>query len=169
MADFKPYLLKIEQNRLIQNIKTHGFGTLTQPITLNLAMMAAFAAHLIRCAGPAARARGMEYPTQQIKESFLRFAETLEPEIGPLERLSMLASLREDPLLEMKRLRLFDLDTLKTIVEALLSGNKKGQMGAIFEKIFGHKLPVPVWTPFLPSETFIFWAEKESSASRGKK
>ena len=64
-----------------------------------------------------------------------------------MERLSILAALGDDPVAEMSRLGLFELNTIKWFFEIMVLGDKKGDMGERCET-------VPSWLPFLPPEPF---------------
>jgi transcriptional regulator with XRE-family HTH domain len=128
--------------------------TFIKQVALNLSMMAAFAAHLIRCSRPSARAKEMGYPDDKIKAAFLRFTDWIESDPSPLERLSVLSALVLDPLQEMHRLRLLEEGTVKSFVDMINRGEKKGYLGARYEKLAGVELSKPLWTPFIPTETF---------------
>jgi transcriptional regulator with XRE-family HTH domain len=159
-SNFAPYFKKIMENPSIERLTGDGCEVVRKPLALILAMMASFAAHLVRCSRPSDRAKSTDYPSDQIKASFLQFASSLESEEAPLERLSILKALSDDPIAEMSRLALLDVKAIKSLLQMLVANNKKGDLGERFEHFSGQKLSIPMWTPFLPPEKWMESAYK---------
>ncbi len=120
-------------------------------LAVNIAMCAAFMAHLIRCSRPSERARDQDYPSPYIKEKFCAFGDVMQKRMAPLDRLSFLKVIESDPLEALIAAKLMDHQILKDFIAAQ-SKKKSESMGGRLERDYGISTDAPTWTPFTPPE-----------------
>jgi transcriptional regulator with XRE-family HTH domain len=77
-----------------------------RPFGLQLATSCTMAAILIRCSIPVRRSMVPAYPTDDLRERFLRFAHRLQSQLAPAEKFKIILSLRDHPCAELDRLGL---------------------------------------------------------------
>ncbi len=101
-----------------------------------LSCVCAVASHLARCSNPRKLAQEIDYPTEELKRSFLQFADRWSSERESLERLRVNENLRRNPVFELMNQQIEFHSYLTDCAQALKAGQTKK--------------PKPLWVPFVP-------------------
>jgi transcriptional regulator with XRE-family HTH domain len=151
-VDCEPYLDKIASSKSVINA-TVKYEQSREFIVANLAMVALFVSHLVRCSRPLERAKSVKYPFPKLKGGVVKFAELLEREVSPSERVSILEALVSDPIGELTRFGLFDSSFVAEFAEFSETSRDTDDrhLGSLIEEGFSKPLHVFHWMPF-PSE-----------------
>ena len=131
---------------------TERFPELRDYVAASFAVVAAWSAHLLRSARPVLKAGGVAYPADSMRTAFVRFAEQVEKLNDSEGRRALLDALAADPLAELFRLKLLNVELMQDYIKALVSAKASDvHMGKNLAAVSGLKVAVPFWSPFLPS------------------
>jgi transcriptional regulator with XRE-family HTH domain len=151
MADLRPYLQAIATHPALPGFV--GKQEAASILVPNLAVIAAFCAHLIRCSRPRERAKGVACPTVALRNVILKYARRVETMTDPAERLRLLEYWREIPLVRLQDLGCLEPAFLAELLAALKTGaaENKSELRDLVLDLIGSSRRVPLWLPFVPT------------------
>jgi transcriptional regulator with XRE-family HTH domain len=160
-ADFVAYREAVVASFVFQKMASKHEKQAVQ-LSFNVAMMAAFAAHLCRCSRPADRAKATVFPTAGIRAAFCRFSDRLDKNFTgrdrlsalTVERVSILSALLDDPVAELERHGLFNVELMKGLLECLTLIGSEGKPDHMGGGFLGMDTQPPCWTPFPSPATY---------------
>jgi transcriptional regulator with XRE-family HTH domain len=165
MANPLPYEEKIAFNPLFQKLEQNN-PEMAPILTLNLAVIASFCAHLIRCSNPVERAMETEYPDESARTLFLRYAKAVSDLSAPGEKIQMIHRWRENPLGLLKAAGFLENDFILKFLAALIGGKvgRKSELRDMVLDAANIRRDVPVWMPFIPK--LLFTPDSEDSGKK---
>jgi len=157
------YAARIKHDPRFQDLVSDHPG-MAAMLTFNLAVIAAFAAHLIRCHRPTERAETIDYPDEGLRLVFVKYAKQVEGLSGPADKLRLLEAWKERPVDTLSRFGFLEMNLVLKVLAALTSGNVGGKSELRDAVLDAMKIrrDIPVWMPFVPKALFDTGADNQA-------